>query len=244
MSGPSSVLTEIEALLAPHGLSLRGLVRFGPEDAAPMLDDGARAEAVLLIGAAGGAMWPHFERWRMSQADRGGADPLDRWSKIVIDEIGNRIGAEPCYPSDPPYQPFQRWAMQAEGLEPSPLGILIHPRLGLWHSYRGALMFRALDGAVETPVRSEVHPCDTCRDKPCLSTCPVGAVSPDGFDVAGCRRHLVTPQGQGGCMTSGCLARNACPVGDAFRYPEAQLKFHMEALRLPGTDGSASRPRT
>lgn len=234
MSGPSGVLAEIGALLAQHGLSPRGLVRFGPQDEAPVLADGSRAEAVLLIGVTGGAIWPHFERWRMGEADQGGIDPLDRWSKIVIDEIARRVGAEPCYPSDAPYQPFQRWAMQAEGLKPSPLGILIHPRFGLWHSYRGALLFRVVDGEVETPVRSEVHPCDTCSDKPCLAACPAGAITADGFDVAGCRRHLVTPQGQGGCMLGGCLARNACPVGAEYRYPQAQLRFHMQALTLPG----------
>ncbi|MFY8101771.1 MAG: ferredoxin [Allorhizobium sp.] len=234
MSGPSGVLAEIGALLAQHGLSPRGLVRFGPQDEAPVLADGSRAEAVLLIGVTGGAIWPHFERWRMGEADQGGTNPLDRWSKIVIGEIGRRVGAEPCYPSDPPYQPFQHWAMQAEGLEPSPLGILIHPQYGLWHSYRGALLFRVVDGEVETPVRSEVHPCDSCRDKPCLSACPAGAITADGFDVAGCRRHLVTPQGQGGCMLGGCLARNACPVGAEYRYPQAQLRFHMQALTLPG----------
>jgi ferredoxin len=233
MSGLSSVKQSLVTRFAEHGLSLRGLVRFGPQDEAPVLADGSRAEAVLLIGVTGGAMWPHFERWRMMQADRGGDDPLDRWSKLVIDQVAGEIGAEACYPSDPPYQPFQRWAMCAEGLKPSPLGILMHPRFGLWHSYRGALMFRAVDGESETPVRSEVHPCDTCRDKPCLSTCPAGAITADGFDLAGCRQHLVTPQGQGGCMIGGCMARNACPVGAEYRYPQAQLRFHMQALTLP-----------
>jgi hypothetical protein len=233
MSGPSSVVAEIGALLAQHGLSTRGLVRFGPQDEAPILADGSRAAAVLLIGVIGGAIWPHFERWRMGEADQGGTDPLDRWSKIVIGEIGRRVGAEPCYPSDAPYQPFQRWAMQAEGLKLSPLGILIHPRFGLWHSYRGALLFREVEGEVETPVRSEVHPCDTCREKPCRSNCPAGAITADGFDVGGCRQYLATPRGQGGCMLSGCLARNACPVGAEYRYPQAQLRFHMQALRLP-----------
>src|SRR4030095_137820 len=34
-----------------------------------------------------------------------------------------------------------RWAMRAEAVAPSPLGILIHPDYGLWHAYRGALAF-------------------------------------------------------------------------------------------------------
>ncbi len=234
MSGPSAIIHTLEARFAEHGLTPRGLVRFGPEDRAPLLANGAAAEAVLLIGVIGGAMWPHFERWRMAQADHGGADPLDHWSKMVIDRVADEVGAEACYPSDPPYQPFQRWAMRAEGLKPSPLGILIHQRFGLWHSYRGALLFRNWDEAQDGPAVIAPYPCETCRDKPCLTACPVGAISLDGFDVAACRAHLASPEGQGGCMVSGCLARNACPVGAEYRYPDSQLRFHMQALTLPG----------
>lgn len=234
MSGPSSVLAEIEALLAKHGLSPRGLVRFSSEDQAPLLADGSAAASVLLIGVRGGAIWPHFERWRSAQADHGGADPLDRWSRVVIDEIGKSVGGEPCYPADRPYRPFQRWAMQAEGLKASPLGILIHPRFGLWHSYRGALLFSSAEGEAETHVHRDPHPCETCRGKPCLTTCPAQAITTDGFDLGGCRGHLVTPQGRAGCMVGGCIARNACPVGAEYRYSQAQLRFHMQALELPG----------
>lgn len=234
MSGPSSVMAALDGRFAAHGLTPRGLVRFGGQDEAPLLADGAPAKAVLLIGVSGSAMWPHFERWRMAQADHGGADPLDRWSKLVIDQVADEIEAEACYPSDPPYQPFQRWATQAEGLKASPLGILIHPRFGLWHSYRGALLFRNWDVAQEEQPVNGPQPCETCRDKPCLTACPVGAISLDGFDVAACRAHLATPQGQGGCMASGCLARNVCPVGADYRYPNSQLRFHMQALNLPG----------
>jgi ferredoxin len=233
MSGPLSVLATVEALLSECGLSVRGVARFGPEHEAPRLIDGQPAAAVLLIGLTGGGMWAHFDHWRMAQADHGGSDPLDRWSKIVIDALADAVGAQACYPSDAPYQPFQAWAMRAEGLQPSPLGILIHPRYGLWHSYRGALLFATWDSEALSSSAREPHPCDTCWEKPCLSTCPVGAILPDGFDVAGCRQHLVSEQRQAGCMVSGCLARNACPVGADHRYPEAQLQFHMQALKLP-----------
>ena len=51
-------------------------------------------------------------------------------------------GAVPLYPfGGPPLLPFQRWAARAEPISPSPLGLFIHPRFGLWHSYRGALAF-------------------------------------------------------------------------------------------------------
>lgn len=232
MSGPSDVLGRLDAALAASGLSCRGVVRFDGHDRAPSLADGRPASAVVLIGVVGGAMWPVFDAWCATQMDGGGSDPLDLWSKVVIDGVAGEIGAVSCYPSEAPYQPFQTWAMKAEGLKPSPLGILIHPRFGLWHSYRGALLFRDWDDEIAAPV-AFTHPCDRCLEKPCLSSCPVDAIKPSGFDVVGCRQHLAGPVGQRGCMISGCLARNACPVGAEYRYPPEQLRFHMQALKLP-----------
>lgn len=232
LSGPSSIVEALEKRLSPHGLSCRGVVRFGRDDDAPMLPEGGSAAAVVLIGVVGGALWRPFDAWRATEPNQGGADPLDRWSKIVIDQLAADLGAFACYPSEPPYQPFQTWAMRAEGLQCSPLGILIHPQYGLWHSYRGALLFRDWSVDVEPAARGP-HACQSCLERPCLSACPVGAISETMFDVAACRQHLATQAGQEGCMVSGCIARNACPVGAAYRYPPAQLRFHMQALKLP-----------
>ena len=232
MSGLSPFQDCIAARLAPHGLHLRGIGRFPQGQGAPLLADGQAARSVLLIGNVGGSIWPAFSAWRAAQPDRGGKDPLDRWSKSVIDAIAAETGATAYYPSETPYQPFQRWAALAEGLMASPLGILIHPEYGLWHGYRGALGF-ADDFDEKEALVSADHPCDTCRDKPCLAVCPVGAVAARRFDVAACRRFLDTDAGRESCMRAGCLARAACPVGRDYRYPEGQLRFHMEALGLP-----------
>lgn len=224
----------IAAHLAPYGLHLRGTVRFPQGEGGPLLDDGQAARAVLLIGNIGGSMWQAFGDWRAGQSDRGGRDPLDTWSKGVIGDLAARTGATAYFPSDPPYQPFQRWAMSAEGLRSSPLGILIHPEFGLWHGYRGALGFAEdISEPEKTPVSARRHPCDDCTDRPCLAACPVDAITADGFDLTACRKFLAGQPGREGCMGKGCLARAACPVGEGFRYPEDQLRFHMEALAPP-----------
>ena len=150
----------------------------------------------------------------------------------MIGPIAARFCACPCYPSDPPYQPFQRWAIAAEGLSASPLGILTHPRYGLWHGYRAALAFAEAfteSDAKEVP-RAPV--CEGCRDKPCLTACPADAVTAGGFDVAACRRHLASEEGRT-CLDEGCRARAACPVGRDYTYPADQIRFHMAALSLP-----------
>lgn len=216
-------LETIRAALAPHGIFVRGVVGFDNEG--PELEDGRRARSVVLLGNIGGSIWLPFSEWR--QLNPGLADPLDCWSVATIRPVAASLGGTAWFPSEKPWQPFQQWGMRAEGLKPSPLGILIHPQYGLWHGYRGAIGFtEPIDGP-----DSEIgaHPCDHCLNKPCLSTCPVGAILPDCFDVAGCRRYL-GGEGDQTCMLSGCLARNACPVGARFRYPAEQLGFHMAAL--------------
>ncbi|WFU10871.1 4Fe-4S dicluster domain-containing protein [Rhizobium sp. CB3090] len=229
MSGGSVIVSELRAALAPHGVFIRGIISFD-EGEGPLLADGMPARSVILLGNIGGSIWEPFSRWRQASENSGHTDPLDEWSKAIIKPLASAFEATAYFPSDPPWQPFQRWAMQAEGLKASPLGILIHPDYGLWHGYRGALGFA---GTIEEdgPGRIAAHPCDHCAEKPCLTACPVDAITSVGFDVAACRSHLQTDAGKTGCMIGGCLARNACPVGSAYRYSPAQLAFHMAALR-------------
>ena len=213
----------IRAALAPHGIFVRGIVGFAGDG--PDMADGTCARTVVLLGNIGGSLWQPFSEWRKRHPDI--ADPLDQWSVDTIRPVAGLLGATAWFPSQRPWQPFQQWAMRAEGIRPSPLGILVHPAHGLWHGYRGAIGFADVIDHPGAEIRP--HPCDHCPDKPCLTTCPVGAIRPDGFDVLSCRTHL-GGEGEGNCMRAGCLARNACPVGAEFRYPEEQLRFHMDAL--------------
>ena len=125
--------------------------------------------------------------------------------------------------------------MAAEGIKASPLGLLIHPEYGLWHGYRGAILFGADALAKSGYTRPSAtgmvnHPCDDCVDKPCLSRCPVEAFGPDGLAVSACRDYLASAKGREGCMVSGCVARDACPAGRDYRYGEEQIRFHMKAF--------------
>lgn len=216
----------IAEALAAHGLILRGGFDFEPGEATSPDVSGKPAKAVLLVGQAGAAPWPHFRRWRRAQpADL--ANPLDTWSREVIGAVAARFGARAVSPSDRPFLPFQQWAMRAEGLKLSPLGVLMHPEYGLWHAYRGALLF---DRAIEMRAPDTViHLCDACIEKPCLKACPVDAFSGAGFAYQDCLAHVRGPDG-GPCRSLGCLDRNACPQGAAYRYPDEVQAFHMAAF--------------
>jgi len=187
----------------------------------------SETRTIVMVGNAGPDMWAAFEAGRPDAPD-----PLDTWCRSGLEAIADAFGARLVMPSDgPPYAPFQQWAMRAEPVHPSPLGILIHPRWGLWHGYRGAFLFA--ETLELPPPETGPSPCATCQGKPCLSACQVGAFTTEGYDVPACTAHLASSPGND-CLAGGCLARRACPVGHARQgeagYPEAQAAFHMTAF--------------
>ncbi len=221
--------------LQDAGLRARGGFHATSADGLP-----SAVATVVLAGNVGGSLWDAFSADRRDEPD-----PLDGWSKRTLGRLAHELSHESShgssgerpgsvtavFPSDgPPYYPFQQWAMRAEPVHPSPLGSLIHPDYGLWHAYRGALLFEA--GLADVPAVSGVpSPCSTCVDRPCLRTCPAGAIDADegGLDVAACIGHIREPAGDP-CLAAACMARRACPVGAGYRYAEPQARFHMNAF--------------
>jgi len=239
-SAEASTLTDLTVALQRHGMLIRGGFRLTAEDEQglvgfPYLAARPGVRTLLLIGNAGPALYEAF----FASGDPVGKDPLDDWTRRVIAPIAAKFDARALFPfGGPPWLPFQRWAMRAEGLKASPLGVLIHPEFGLWHAYRAALIF---DQAQDLPVRPALdHPCDSCVARPCLTTCPAGAVTAAGYAVDNCAAHVASRDGEV-CRTSGCLARRACPIGAAHRYPDRALAFHMTAF-LRGRGGEISHP--
>lgn len=212
--------------VAAIGLALRGGFHVRDDDAVPATAHGAHGRTLVLIGNTGSTFWPRFQA--APEYRDGRPQPLDRWSERVITGLARELGAQPLFPfTGPPFHPFQRWARRAETLHVSPLGTLIHHRYGVWHAYRGALVFDYRLGDLPDAAAA-VSPCLSCVDQPCLNTCPVGAFRPAGFDVDACAAHLAGPND---CAGAGCQARNACPAGKPFRYRRDQHRFHLAAFR-------------
>lgn len=153
----------------------------------------------------------------------GAPDPVDRWSARVIGDLAETLGARPLFPfGGPPYLPFIRWAERTGRVWPSPVGLLVHDRAGLWASFRGALAF---DHVIAIPPAGP-SPCLSCTERPCLTACPVGALGHAPFDVNSCHSYLNSTAGHT-CMSRGCAVRRACPVSKNYPRAEAQSAYHM-----------------
>lgn len=221
----------LQRRLEQNGLFIRGLTR----PAADEIETYELEDAPLvLVGNIGSSYWAQFSQ-SAEYAD-GAADPLDRWSRRVAEAIATEFSLQPLYPFEgPPYYPFQRWAERAEALQQSPLGIMIHPEFGLWHSYRFALIGTGID--IEPKAVEATSPCQECSARPCLSRCPVNAFDEHGYDVDGCANYLQqNPLAE--CHALGCLARYACPIVPALRYEPAQSRFHLQAFLAARAAGS------
>ena len=231
----------IVAAVEAEGLSNRGAFHVAEDDSVPPCRDGAPAATLMLLGNTGSGMWSAFAA--SEEAHDGTADALDRWSRRVVSRLARVLGGSAHFPfGGPPWLPFIRWAQRAGPVYPSPIGPLVHPEFGLWHAYRGAIAFR--ERLALPPRDDRASPCETCADRPCLSSCPVGAFSGSGYDVEACVAHAGSRAGAR-CLGGGCLARHACPVGREAAYGSAQAEFHMRAFlgaRRREASGLLQRP--
>ncbi|TCD13775.1 hypothetical protein [Oricola cellulosilytica] len=207
-----------------------GFLAFGgfhpePADSVPDLECGRPARTLLVIGNAGAAMWTAFQQ--APEARDGVADPLDRYTRRVLLEVAHEFSLGALFPFDgAPWFPFAEWARKAGGFSPSPMGLLAHHRYGPWAGFRAA--FISTDRSGTFAAQALPGPCTSCTKKPCITTCPAGALSLSGYDVPLCRGYLAANP-DASCHR-GCLARRACPVGTDFNQPDEMAAFHMRAF--------------
>ncbi len=199
------------------------------DDSVPLQVNGESSETLLLFGQAGNALWPVFSK--SSELADGQPHPLDRWSERVGQLIAEEINGRLLLPfGKAPHHPFLRWASRIEDVQPSRLGMLIHPDYGLWHAYRFAI---ALATPVEglSKVETGGNICNQCYLQPCLKKCPVDAFDGTHYDVSACFQYLQENL-KSVCHTSGCQARDACPEGEQSHYAFEQKQFHMKQFTL------------
>ncbi len=197
------------------GLIILGELQVTDNDPVPK-----EALSILLLGPDEPNFWEIFkESEEFNDLD---ANPLDRWSKRVIDDIAMQNNCTALYPfGAKPYKPFFSWALRSGTVWSSPVNLAVHKDRGLFVSFRGALAINQ----TKKINQSFENPCTKCP-APCLSACPVDAFTEAGYDVVKCKEHI-SGSDSSNCKSLGCNTRRACPVGANLRNFE-QSSFHME----------------
>lgn len=177
----------------------------------------AEGRATILLGPDPATFWPALQ----AAPEASAPNPVDAWSARVIGDWAQDLGAEARFPFGQPLQPFMTWALASGRCHVSPVGMLVHDAQGLMVSFRGALLFEHEIALPPAPAK----PCDTCA-APCLTACPVGALTGEGYDLPACHAWLDDPANA--CMDRGCAVRRACPVSKV--RPDAQSAHHMASF--------------
>jgi methylmalonic aciduria homocystinuria type C protein len=210
--------TRLAAALAAPGLDIVHpfpVAAFNDRaDAAQRLPDLGRADALGVLIGNTRALWaPFVAACAADPALRASADPVDRYVErcvgAAVDALGIR-GIVRWAHAPPPRLPIQRLA-DATGLAPlSPVGLNVHPVYGPWLALRAAVV---LDVAAPPALPAAALPCGDCP-----RTCG------PAFD-----RARAAQRGRFGLARTWRLwlaVRDACPIGRAHRYDEAQIRYH------------------
>ncbi|TVO57079.1 hypothetical protein [Denitromonas halophila] len=181
---------------------------------------------LILIGNAGPVLW------RALCADGiDDDDPIDAFSVREVNrwfeqQYPGRTQHR-LYPGNTPVN-LQQLGQHAGWHHDSPFKVGIQAELGTWFAYRVALL---ADTTLHPtpPVRTR-SPCSDCADTPCIRNCPADAMAGGGFALDACIDYRQQP---GSRCADTCVARLACPVGDAHRYDAAQIHHgYAHSLRM------------
>ena len=185
--------------------------------------------SLILIGNGGPALWT-----TIPNTYRNRPDPIDNYSiecaTAIADQMLEKHRYSILYPGET-FPPLQSLGELAGWHNPSPLGIGINKRWGLWFAYRCLI----LTDAALPEIRSDFgdHPCTTCTQRHCISACPAHALN-DRFALE-LKRCVTYRLKTGSHCSANCVARLSCPVRVEERYSMPQIAYHysqsLETLR-------------
>lgn len=210
------------AVLNKAGLNLQAVFNLDdlPGDMAADLRrrfDPARCyRQLILIGHGGKTLWES-----MKASGIGSANPIDDFSVRTVERwlAEQAVGRhEVIYPGGQAVG-LQTLGKLAGWHHPSPFMVGINEDWGTWYAYRVVVL--ADSGFEPSRPQQSRSPCERCREKTCISSCPAGALAGGAFSLDKCVGYRKQPSSS--CRTS-CLARLSCPVGSAHRYCDEQIR--------------------
>ncbi len=203
----------------------KGFTLFGVADGTPYQEHLPDCQRAVVFAHGGRVGWDVFLEDVRQHPERlsDHIHPLDDFVLRCIEEV------------DPNPDTSRRWIQCADTADvlldfrvlgqqaglglPSPVGLLIHPEYGLWVSLRMVLLTTE---CIPLSVKPSSGPCETCVEKPCIQSCPAGAVQKTGWSVARCAQFH---QDSDVCRGK-CHSRLACPIGVEHRHGSLQHCYH------------------
>lgn len=167
---------------------------------------------LILIGHGGKGLWASVQASGICSEN-----PIDDFS---IEKVGHCLAGHRhaiIYPAKDSVG-LQALGKLAGWHHASPFMVGINAAWGSWFAYR-AVALSDTDFATTAPQHT-ASPCEQCRDRLCIASCPARALSAEFFDLQKCIAYRKQPDSR--CRTT-CLARISCPVGAEHRYCNEQI---------------------
>lgn len=173
----------------------------------------SRRDALGLLIAHTRALWaPFLAACRRDAALRADPHPLDRYTETrlaaLLRELGLRGAVRGSHFRLPRRLAIQRLAALSGLAAVAPAGINVHPVHGPWIGLRAAIALDAVAPAAMLAAPARLA-CDACPQA-CLPAFARARATPDGPDA----------------WRAWLAVRDACPLGRAARYDDAQVRYH------------------
>jgi len=175
--------------------------------------------SIILLGPHEPSYWPAISdspEWQ-----DGRPDPVDRWSRRIIERLAQVTGSKPHFPFGKQPAPLLKWALASDRAQQSLVGSAIQADAGLLASYRGAL---ALNKSIRvSPCK---NPCPSGA-KPYMTAFPAGIITYSNYDLNTCWGYMRAVSEQS-CLFAGYIADRACPISSLHPRMAEQSAYHMQ----------------
>lgn len=190
--------------------------------------------SLLLLGHAGREFWQAYK-----QADVAGSDPVDDFSSQISERALKQyfpdVSRKQLFPAKDCPINLMALGKAINWHRPSPLGMGIHSKYGLWSAYRALWWLDSVDLALVNSHHSEAvagasftatDVCAECQTQECIAACPASAlIYQQAPDLSRCADFRLA---EGSACASTCLSRMACPHGAEHRYSSEQMSYHYD----------------
>jgi methylmalonic aciduria homocystinuria type C protein len=197
-------------LAAPLDMAWYNQLVAGHPRLRPLAISGRESALAVLVGNTR-ALWPVFlGRLEADPALRGDPNPLDRYVEGVVAEAAQGLGVR--YEAYFAHQGGTRLvsmlhAARAAGMaRTGPAHLAVHPKHGPWFALRAVVVLDVPPGELRR-----------CEAPDLCAGCPAPC-------VAALERAMATDSATP--WTAWLAVRDACPVGRASRYGDAQARYH------------------